>query len=297
MDSLINSTKKKPPTDSEQLVTLKLIKDIDDIDDIDDVSVKASATENDVNVNEADSNNETSFKTPPVKNNLRKRRREKKEEKPVKELKQPIKEAKQRKRAKKFSSSSADLEINLNRLNKSYQTNKLLNEKITSTDILTQILNDFFSNDNNFHNQSVENQTIIKNYSSLIQSHFNKLIDNNLLIENNLLTNLRNLNKKKNLLRNEIYNLRANYKKIQNLVTQLRMQNLHNKAVYLNDRTLNQRLKILNNVSHNKTVKPNQTTLINDINVKMIKLSRRTNPHFGLIDKIKLLNEKLKNYL
>ncbi|ODV61675.1 uncharacterized protein ASCRUDRAFT_7871 [Ascoidea rubescens DSM 1968] len=309
LDSLINSSSKK--IDNNQNIEL-------DLNQKQTVSI-LNHDNNDNDNSEIDKENNDSQHETMTENAIIESHKPNKQEKKSKNILKRKRISKNEPRIKKHNTkrlkksspstssfrSNPDLEINLNRLNKFYNPNKSPNEKITSIDILTQILNDFFSNNENFNSESPLNQSLIKNFSNNIQDHFNKLNDNNLLINNNLLVNLKDLNKRKNSIRQQIYDLRLKHKKIQQNVQHLRSQNLKKRNEYLIDKNLSKNLNNLrenfnknkNKSKNNDIHDSNQKTLFNDINVKIIHLSQRTNPHFGLIDKIKLLNKKLKKYI
>ncbi|KAG7885823.1 hypothetical protein KL938_000855 [Ogataea parapolymorpha] len=123
----------------------------------------------------------------------------------------------------------------------------------------------------------------LRNYKDYIDRHFSRLIDT-YLTNNLILTELSELNKLKNEKRNRIYEIRQQRREVSMKLNSLRQKYLQKSENHRNKMRV---YKQLRSVKTNEGKRPPAIS-------RLLRLRRVIDPHFGVVDKLQILNELLR---
>ncbi|KAG7894074.1 hypothetical protein KL906_001443 [Ogataea polymorpha] len=123
----------------------------------------------------------------------------------------------------------------------------------------------------------------LRNYKDYIDRHFSRLIDT-YLTNNLILTELSELNKLKNEKRNRIYEIRQQRREVSMKLNSMRQKYLQKTENHRNKMRV---YKQLRSVKTNEGKRPPAIS-------RLLRLRRVIDPHFGVVDKLQILNELLR---
>ncbi|KAG7848114.1 hypothetical protein KL941_002293 [Ogataea angusta] len=126
-------------------------------------------------------------------------------------------------------------------------------------------------------------ELFLRNYKEYIDRHFSRLIDT-YLTNNLILTELSELNKLKNEKRNRIYEIRQQRREVGMKLNSLRQKYLQKSENHRN------RMRVYKQLRSVKTNEGKRPPAIS----RLLRLRRVIDPHFGVVDKLQILNELLR---
>ncbi|KAG7699694.1 hypothetical protein KL949_001090 [Ogataea haglerorum] len=159
--------------------------------------------------------------------------------------------------------------------------------KLITLDVIKQALVDRLENSDIPEEavgvQRKKTAQFLRNYKDLIDRHFSRLIDT-YLTNNLILTELSELNKLKNEKRSRIYEIRQQRREISMELNSLRQKYLQKSENHRNKMRV---YKQLRSVKTNEGKRPPAIS-------RLLRLRRVIDPHFGVVDKLQVLNELLR---